>query len=449
VAFDNHRRGDFTPYAFAVTEHGRRWRSLVTDDIWGYALVIEQDPVDENLLFLGTEFGLYFTTDGGAHWVKWEHGFPTASTMALVVHPREHDLVIGTHGRSAYVIDDISLLRTISAATMAEPIHLFEIPDAVQYRSGQSSGEGSPGHGEFRGQNRPYGAMITFSLNIEGLPRPGEEQPQAAGFGGGPPGGQGGRRGPQLSIEISDSDGEVIRTFRGRAHLGVNRITWNLRRDGFRRPRAGEQQQQFFGFQPSGPQVLPGTYGVKIKYGDHEATGSVTVLADPRYDIPMAEREAKLAAIMHGGSLQEVVADAVERIRTTRTEVEAVLAKLRQNRQESGPSELMRTGRSLNTALTDLEKKFWSPPGSGGQRVPRTDNALRLIGRASGSMASTWDAPTQAQQYRMQQAEAMLKETLDEFNRVFAEDVAQFISQVEAAGLSFVEPKEPLTMPQR
>jgi hypothetical protein len=342
---------------------------------------------------------------------------------------------------------------------MAEPVHLFEIPDAIQYRSSQSSGEGSPGHNEFRGENRPSGARITFSLNAEDLPRPGETQPQQAapgqgfqgGFGGGQPGSAGQRRrGPQVTVEISDADGGVIRTFRSPVTLGVNRIAWNLRRDGFRRPSAGQQQQQQqFGFQPSGPDVLPGTYGVKVKYGDHEATGSVNVLADPRYDIPMTDREAKLAAVMYAGSLQEVVADAVERIRSTRTEVETVLTKLRGERQAGGPSELAQAGRQLNTALTDLENKFWSPPGSGGQRVVRTDNVVRLIGRASGSLGSTWDAPTQAQHYRLQQAEAILQESLEEFNRLFAEDVVQFIDQVEGAGLSFVQPKEPLTMPQR
>ncbi|UCC49686.1 MAG: hypothetical protein JSV41_05880, partial [Gemmatimonadota bacterium] len=258
VVFDNHRRGDFAPYVYVTRDYGRRWRSLVTGDIRGYALVVEQDPVKPDLLFLGTEFGLYFTLDGGAKWMKWTHGFPTASAMALIVHPREHDLVIGTHGRSLYIIDDIRPLRTISAATMAEPIHLFEIPDAIQYQENQSAGEGSPGHGEFRGENRPYGALITFSLNIEGLPRGSAQQPQPGGFGQGRPQGLGqARRGPQVTVEISDSDGELIRTLRAPARLGVNRIAWNLRRDEFKRPRAAEEQQEFFRFGRGGPDVLP------------------------------------------------------------------------------------------------------------------------------------------------------------------------------------------------
>ena len=235
----------------------------------------------------------------------------------------------------------------------------------------------------------------------------------------------------------------MIRTFTAPAALGVNRVAWDLQHDEFREPSAGERQPQFFGFGGGGPDVLPGTYQVKVKYGEHEATGTVNVVADPRYDIPMSEREAKLAAIQYAGALQEVVADAVSRIRGARDQVEALLERL-----ERG-DDLARAGRSLNEKLTELEKTFWSPPGSRGQRTPRTDNVSRAIGQVSGSLEDSWDAPTPTQEIRMQQAEAMLQEALAEFNRVFAEDVANFRSQVQSADIALLEPQEPLTMPQR
>ncbi|NNG15110.1 MAG: hypothetical protein HKM89_01430, partial [Gemmatimonadales bacterium] len=311
VVFDDHRRGNFETYVYKATDYGNKWQTLANDDIWGYALVIEQDPVKEDLLFLGTEFGLYVSVDGGDGWMKWKHGLPTASTMALVVHPREHDLVIGTHGRSAFIIDDIRPLRSLTPATLAEPVHLFAIADAIQYRSNQASGPGSPGHGEFRGENRPYGALITFSLNADDLPHPNEEMERERAQGRrqatqAVEGEEGGReRRPQVSIEVSDGAGEVIRTFRQPAVLGVNRVAWNLALDAFRRPRVGQQQPSFF--QPSGPQVLPGTYTVTVKYGDHEASGAVNVLPDPRYDIPAADRIAKHETLMHVGALSEVL----------------------------------------------------------------------------------------------------------------------------------------------
>jgi photosystem II stability/assembly factor-like uncharacterized protein len=488
IVFDNHRRSDWTPYVYVTSNYGKSWKSLATDDLWGYTLVIEQDPVKEDLLFLGTEFGLYVSVNGGAQWVKWTHGFPTVSAMALVVHPRENDLVIGTHGRAAYVLDDISPLRSISAETMAEPIHLFAMPDAQQYRVKQTGASRFPGNGEYRGENRRYGAMLTFSLNADDLEHPNdeierqrkaarreagetEEQPargpaarRGAGGRGGPGGfgGPGARSsGPQVDIEISDSDGEVIRTFQSPVKLGVNRAFWNLRRDGFERPSTGQGGGGFFGG-GGGPEVLPGAYTVKIKYGDHEVSGSLNVLADPRFDIPHAVRVAKFDAIMHAGALQEVATGAIERIRQTRTEVDDVLQMARSdepetttatngqgsNGDDNGNEELMTAGRSLNRTLTQLEERFWVPPGTTKGIVADT-TVFSKIRYVYGSLNSSWDAPTGAQQTYLAQAEAELQEVVAEINRVFGEDVAAFRGQVEAANLEFLKPKEELQVPSR
>ncbi len=113
VVFDNHRRNDFTPFVYRTDDWGKTWKSLATRDIRGYALAMEQDPADRNLLFLGTEYGLYVSFDGGARWTRWKHGLPTTSMMALKIHPRDLDLVIGTHGRALYVLDDITPLREV------------------------------------------------------------------------------------------------------------------------------------------------------------------------------------------------------------------------------------------------------------------------------------------------------------------------------------------------
>ena len=147
VVFDDHRRSNWTPYVFETSDYGESWRNLATDDVRGYCLVVEQDPVDENLLFLGTEFGLWFTIDGGKHWTQFTEGLPTCSAMALVVHPREHDLVIGTHGRAAYIVDDISPLRGLGTSACEEPMHLFPIADAHQWRTRQTGASRFPAPG--------------------------------------------------------------------------------------------------------------------------------------------------------------------------------------------------------------------------------------------------------------------------------------------------------------
>ena len=493
VVFDNHRRADWTPYVYVTDNYGASWKSLATDDLWGYALVIEQDPVKEDLLFLGTEFGLYFSLNGGKKWMKWTHGFPTVSAMAMIVHPRENDLVIGTHGRAAYVLDDIRPLRSISAETLAEPIHLFEIPDAIQYRTGQAGVSRFPGSGEFRGENRPYGALITFSLSGDDLPHPndeierqrkerkrqaeresGEEEAEQREEAAGEetPGrgmrGRGGDRGPQVKVEISDADGEVINSFERPVKLGVNRISWNLRREGFERPRAGRQQeeQSFFhgGF---GLEVLPGTYTVTLKYGEQEASGTVNVLPDPRYSLTMAERKAKHDALLHAGAVQEVLAEAVKRLRDTRDEIDEVLGLVKKDegegedrdaeadtasaaaggRAQSANRELKQAGRSLKKTLTELEERLWMPPG--GKGIREDDSIYSEVRGAYFSMSSSWDAPTQGEEWQLEAAKAKLQDVLDDVNRVYAEDVAEFRSQVEAAGLSFLEPKEPLALPEK
>src|SRR6185503_1084657 len=112
VVFDNHRRSDWTPYVYRTDDYGKTWKSLASKDLRGYALSFEQDPVDRDLLFLGTEFGLWVSTDAGAHWMQWKSGLPTVSVMDLAIHPRDGDLVLATHGRGLYILDDIAPLRS-------------------------------------------------------------------------------------------------------------------------------------------------------------------------------------------------------------------------------------------------------------------------------------------------------------------------------------------------
>ena len=451
VVFDDHRRANWTPYVYRTTNFGRSWQSLSTPDLWGYALVIEEDPVDPDLLFLGTEFGLYVSLDGGKGWMKWTHGFPTVSTMALAVHPRDHDLVIGTHGRAAWIIDDIRPLRSVSAEILASSLHLFDIPDAQQYEVKQTGESRFPGSGEFRGENEPYGALITYSLNVEGLPHPNEDVERARAGSDEPEedSSEAEREKPRATIEVTNSAGEVIRSFKGPAALGVNRVAWDLRLDAFQRPRAGEEGSFF---QRGGPEVLPGTYTLTVKYGEHEATRSVNVLADPRFDIPEADRIAKHNTIMRAGALQELVATAVDRVRETRADVEEVLERAREAQGGQGTNgaatangELIEAGRTLVRDLDDLERLLWSPPeGKGIVAETAAYSKIRYVVR---SLGSSWDAPTPAQETYFGQAAVAVTEAVSEVNDVFAEDVEAFRALVEEAGIEFLAPAEPLVVP--
>jgi photosystem II stability/assembly factor-like uncharacterized protein len=506
AVFDNHRRSDWTPYVQKTTDFGETWTNLATDDLWGYELSIAQDPVDPDLLFLGTEFGLWVSQDGGGSWWKWTHGVPTVAVKDLAIQPRENDLVVGTHGRAAFVLDDYSPLREVDEEVLAEPLHLFPIPPAQQHEVAQTGSSRFPGSQEFRGENPPYGAVVTVSLSDEDLPHPDEEverrrkaQREAEEMGKkepeaeepeaepeerpqgrrGRPGGRGKPEGPKAQVKVADATGEVIREFEAPVKLGVNRLVWDLRRDSFKEPPRGEVPSFF---QPRGPEVVPGTYTVTVKYGDAEASGQVEVLGDPRMDIPQTAREAKWAAVLRAGEIQDAVATAIDRIRSTRSDVEAILARAGKANKEAldekkdeegevsgmeagaaseaegggegeeaaegekapkGPyGALLKAGRKLKKGLTEQEKTLWTPPDTKG--IPAENDAWSKVRYIQRSLGSSFDAPTPSQETYLEQAEAAVGEVLEKVNAFFADDVAEFRQMYRDSGLELLPEEGPV-----
>jgi photosystem II stability/assembly factor-like uncharacterized protein len=323
VVFDDHRRGDQRPYLARTRDFGASWQSLATPNLRGWALSILEDSVDPNLLFLGTELGLWWSTDGGTSWHPWRHGVPTVAVADLALHPREHDLVIATHGRGLFVIDDISPLRGFGRALLAKPLHLFAPPPAQQHAGLDPAGPFAPGNTDFVGESEPYGALLTFSLADEALPLPDErlERERLAALGaeraaerrrallaepergegdqeqddetkneagGSAPGAAtapagddeaaGAHPPPRVLVEVRDAAGVLVRSFRAPVHRGVNRITWDLHRRAFDHPEQaiaeveGGEEETAEGEEPAGDEVVPGSYEVTVIYGaDPEA----------------------------------------------------------------------------------------------------------------------------------------------------------------------------------
>lgn len=470
IVLDDHRRSNWTPYVYRTTDYGKSWSSLATKDVQGYALSIEQDPVEPNLLFLGTEFGLYVSVDAGKAWIKWKHGFPTVSVQGLAVHPRDHDLVIGTHGRAAYVLDDIRPLRTLSKALLSKPLHLFAVPDAQAYTTRQKEGSRFVGDGEFRGENEPYGALLTYSLNLPGLPHPTEEkererkqkerdaaqkmlvteagapqdipkEPEAAAETKEAP--KSDDKAPEVEIEVADASGVVIRKLKAPARLGVNRIAWELRRDAFKRPTvAGEETGD-----PSartGPEVPPGTYTVTMKFRGNEAKQSVRVLADPRETYAQQERQTKYDTLLRAGKLTETITEAIERIQKTRADIDAVSARLKKSDDaaDKTPHPVVKSGAALKKRLDEMEKRLWQPPKTKG--ITADTDVLSKIGYPMYAMSSSWDTPTPAQLVYLERAEAELKTVLADFNRLFAQDVAKYRDEVRVANVNLFAEEPPL-----
>jgi photosystem II stability/assembly factor-like uncharacterized protein len=270
VTFDGHRTDDHKPYVFKTTDLGKTWTSISSNLPDGNVNVIREDPKNRNLLYVGTEYAFYVSLDGGREWKRFMNGLPTVRIDDVLVHPRDNDLILGTHGRSIWIIDDITPLQQLSDAVMTADVHLFDVRQATRWVEDTMLARGLGAAKHFRAPNPPGGTAISYYL-----------KPDWSGTNAG--------RDP-VRITISDMRGEVVRELTGTNEPGINRVQWNLApnppvgggqgrgvglgRGGGRGGRGGGNQ--FI----TGNAVEPGTYLVKLSAGGKELTTTVVVEAD-------------------------------------------------------------------------------------------------------------------------------------------------------------------------
>ncbi|MGQ9619729.1 MAG: VPS10 domain-containing protein [Bacteroidales bacterium] len=269
VVINNYRLGDYSAYLYHTNNYGKTWERLIdNNDVWGYVLCFVQDPVEPALMFAGTEYGLYASFDRGETWNKWSVGYPTVSTYDMVIHPRENDLVIGTFGRSIWIIDDIVPLREVARTggkVLNEKIAVFNAPPAIMAYTKNLPGYYYRGDAYYQGENRPLASIITFYINE--------------------------KTGEKIKLEILDEDGSVIRNLEADAQKGFNRIQWRFDRDPVptagliqRSQQSATQSERMARF--SGIRALPGEYTVKITYNGSAASAKAKILYDPRMPEP-------------------------------------------------------------------------------------------------------------------------------------------------------------------
>ncbi|OQX94901.1 hypothetical protein B6I21_08215, partial [candidate division KSB1 bacterium 4572_119] len=235
AVFEDHRRSNWTTYIYKTENYGKKWKSLTKNnpisladagapEEWGFAHVIEQDPVKKELLYLGTEFGLFISFNDGKNWMKWKHGVPTVPVRALIVHPRDHDLIIGTHGRAAFVLDDVRPLRSISEKLLAKQLHVFEVVAAYQHHIKAVAGYHFPADAIFQGENRAYGALITYYLNPDQLNKEKKvDTEKAENVNNGKV-----KKKKNVNIEIYSASDKLVRKLENPVKGGLNRIFWNF-----------------------------------------------------------------------------------------------------------------------------------------------------------------------------------------------------------------------------
>jgi len=269
ATIDRHTFGDMGTYLFRTTDYGKTWTALATPQtpgLRGYAHVIREDSVNRNLLFLGTEFGLWVSIDAGATWAEFKPGnFPAVAVRDLVVAERDGDLVIATHGRGIWIVDDLTPLRTMSADTLASDV-TFLPGRPVQQRI-EANGGWANGDAVFTGANPADGALISYYLRTR----------QVIG---------------KISLDILDSTGTVVDTLVPGQRKGLNRVVWSMRA----KPPQVPPAAQLAGASTEGPRFLPGTYTVRLTRGGKTYTEPLVVGLDRRVTFTLADRKAQFDA---------------------------------------------------------------------------------------------------------------------------------------------------------
>ena len=303
ATFDRHTFGDMKSYAYKTTDYGKNWASLNVQEngVVGYAHVIKEDTVNANLLFLGTEMGLWISSDGGTHWAQYKAtNFPSAAVRDIAIQARDSDLVLATHGRGIWIIDDISPLRALTPDLMAKDAVLLQGRQAIQYV--QANGGWAEGDEAFNGPGRPTDAFITYYQKSRHI------------FG-------------DLKIEILDQDGKLVDTVPGSKHRGLNRATWSMRLKPPAVPPAASALFQA----AQGPLVLPGTYTIKMTKGDKVYTTPLYVVLDPRATYTVEDRKAQLELVMQLSKTMGHMTYGVAAIEGVRDAATAASAKLPPN----------------------------------------------------------------------------------------------------------------------
>ena len=398
VTLDRHMYGDMQPHVFKSTDYGETWQHIALDGVRGYAHVIKEDVRDPNLLFLGTEFGLYVTIDGGAHWAQYKgSNFPAVAVRDLLVEPRTSDLVLATHGRGIWIIDDISSLRALTPELMAQEAAFLPTGPAIQYIQAFS---GAPeGSNSFNGPERPGFAMIPYYQRSRHI------------FG-------------DLTIQIFDSEGNLVDTLAPSKHRGVNRVQWGMR---LKPPRVPPAASAAFGA-TQGARVIPGTYTVKMTKGTQVYTTHIRVISDPRSNYSLEDRRAQFNLVTRLGALLNHMSWAVDAIVGVRDEANERAEHL------DATTNLKKQLIQLASDADALRAKIVATREGG--MITGEERLREFLGALYGDVNSYDGAPTSPQLARADVLDRQLADVIKEFQDLSKDRLAVINRELGKKGLA-------------
>jgi photosystem II stability/assembly factor-like uncharacterized protein len=453
AAFDNHKNADFKPYVLRSADRGRSWASIAGDlPARGTVYCLAEDHVDPRLLFAGTEFGVFFTVDGGRRWVQLKGGMPTIQVRDIAVQDRENDLVVATFGRGFYILDDYTPLRKLSAATLAGQATLFPVKPALMYVPSAPMGgreKADQGHAYFTAPNPPFGAVFTYHLRDEIKTRKKQRQDREKEIIK-----KGGdvfypswdslraedrEEDPVILATVTDEDGNVVRRIAGPVGAGFQRIAWDLRYPASE-PVSLKQPEEPNPWDepPVGPLAAPGVYRVSLA---SRVDGKVTPLGEPaRFEaaplenatLPARDRDVVLAFQRKTARLQRAVLGSVQAAEEARSRIDHIKKAL--DETPGARPELSDAARSLDRRLKDLLVDLTGDPVRGSRNEPAPPSIRE---RVEGIIESHWRSTAETPQTCRRSYEiaaARFGETLAGLRTLIATDLVRLESEAEAAG---------------
>jgi photosystem II stability/assembly factor-like uncharacterized protein len=414
VVCNDYRRGNFKPYIFRTKDYGATWQPLVDESkVKGYALCMIQDPAEPNLIFVGTEGGLWVSFDDGKSFQQWKNGYPSVSTYDLAIQEREADLCIATFGRALYVLDDIRPLRKIAAANGMEPVKrltVFDAPTAYQANYKSAPGYEWSTWGLYEGQNRDRDAQYTFY--VKPLKDTGKVKTDSA------------------MVRIYTEGNELIRTMKVKADSGYNRRSWGFEMKGIRRP--GSPKPKKDAPEPGGPAVYPGKYKLVVSLGNEKDSTMIVVKPDPKMPQDKAVYDAQmkmLQRINKSSARLTAITDALTEAEETIKKVEAQLKDAEGKEADS----LRKTGKAMTDSIKAIRNHIFGKPQEkqGYGTVPQITPAGKL-NEARGEVINKNKIPDAQEERLLADAEGLVEEAVKKANAFFNGKWKAYQQQAEA-----------------
>ena len=453
---NDYRRYNYAPYAYRTTNYGRSWERIVDEgDTESYTLSIVEDPEERNLMFLGTDDGLYISFNAGENWQKYTNGFPTVSVKDLVIHPREHDLVIGTFGRAAWVLDDIRPFRAVAQSQdiLNKKAELFAPPTAYHASYQQPTGSRFGADATYHGENRSRGARITYFVEVpekneaenaeekdsdkkdrkKRKSRNKKQEGESRDLEADTESDSANAEVKWDSIKLNIYDGErLIRTLKRKAPdtTGVHTMIWYLDEKGVDRPSREIRERKN---EPGGVDVKPGNYRLVLNYGDQTSEEMIKVESDPRLDVSNQNIDEIYSGLKQLEGMTQTAADAVFQLVESKNIAEAFQKDLKA--QENGEEQFEEELEESKEIIEEIDELIALYLGKVDKRQGITRNnemtVMERISNASWYISSRQNGLTTTEDTLMEHAKEELRDALEDTNEFFKEEWPEYRNQME------------------